>query len=518
MKRIILVGFFVLFIPKAFVHASVVFTEVMYDPQGTDSKHEWVEVYNNGTDSVDLTKYFLQTDGTDSTYHSINSVGTTGMLSPNEYAIIAQDAPTFQSDNSGYAGVVYDSSWNDLSDTTGKTLAINDPNKIVLDQYTYDISLGGSNDGHSLQKNSNDVWVALPPTPGTGPQDASTDNDTTNSQDDTANNTDENSSGVSSYSGNSSTSTDTSIVPQAQISVSKDGIVGVPIKITPSLIGLNYISYNNKSFHISFGDGFDTYESTALPVSHTYAYPGTYVIYFEYLQNPNDEDTSEKLSVRKTIEILPPSVFISNVNSDGSIEISNPSSHEIDMSGWSLRSVSDPQIYFTLPKNTIILADKKITLSKDVTGIYSDNIKLLQLSLPSGITAASYDGSDTSNIQEGDDIKPVENSPDTSNVVNHLEKTAASYSNTITEKDVESETVSTDTNSALGAQVISAEPSQNSSVPIAPLLIGFLGIIIVSVYTIRSLHVVPNAGVDTDFDNQNVSTKSIADKIRIIEE
>ena len=37
-------------IPKAF--ASLLFSEIMYDHEGTDTDHEWVEVYNPGDVAV----------------------------------------------------------------------------------------------------------------------------------------------------------------------------------------------------------------------------------------------------------------------------------------------------------------------------------------------------------------------------------------------------------------------------------------------------------------------------------
>ena len=36
--------------------ASIIVSEIMYDPQGTDTDHEWVELYNTGSDTVEITK------------------------------------------------------------------------------------------------------------------------------------------------------------------------------------------------------------------------------------------------------------------------------------------------------------------------------------------------------------------------------------------------------------------------------------------------------------------------------
>ena len=517
MKRIILTGFLFLFLPTAFARASVVFTEVNYDPQGTDSKHEWVEVYNNGNDSIDLTKYFLQTDGASSSFHTINSVAGVSNLPGNTYAVIASDAPTFLADYSGYGGIVYDSSWNDLSDTSGKTLVINDANKTILNQFTYDVSLGGSNGGNSLQKTSGDTWISALPTPGIGTLEDDSSDSNSNTQDNNTNDSNDGSSNETNSGTASSTSNFVSNTPQAQLSIPKNIIAGVPVKITPSLINVSSPTYNQKSFYISLGDGSQHYDYTASAFWHSYTFPGMYVVYFEYVQNPYNPDSGDILSIRKTIEVLPSPIVINNINVDGSVEISNPSSRDVDMSQWILRSLVSPDMYFTIPKNTIILPGKKILFSSDVTGLSYENLKSLELSLPSGTAIAVYDGnkntnsaytipldSDT-NIQANID-KPV------------AKKIVADYSTTITQKDLDTQTVPDNSNIDLEAQALPLAQSNKSSSPIIPLTAGGVGIIIVSVFILKSLHT-PSVDIENQsIDNENISTKKIADKIRIIEE
>ena len=42
-----------------FVNGSVVINEVMYNPSGSDSYDEFIEIYNNGDDSENLDTYNL---------------------------------------------------------------------------------------------------------------------------------------------------------------------------------------------------------------------------------------------------------------------------------------------------------------------------------------------------------------------------------------------------------------------------------------------------------------------------
>ena len=40
-------------------YANILINEVMYDVEGTDTDREWIEVYNDGSESVDLSTYKL---------------------------------------------------------------------------------------------------------------------------------------------------------------------------------------------------------------------------------------------------------------------------------------------------------------------------------------------------------------------------------------------------------------------------------------------------------------------------
>ena len=54
-------------------HANLEITEVMYDPQGANTSHQWIEVYNNGSDSIDLTNWFITDYDTSWHFRSISS-------------------------------------------------------------------------------------------------------------------------------------------------------------------------------------------------------------------------------------------------------------------------------------------------------------------------------------------------------------------------------------------------------------------------------------------------------------
>ena len=78
------------------------------------STHEWVEIYNKGSDPIDLTgwKFWEAT-----TNHGLTVNSGDNILAPGEYAAIVQDDAQFLLDHSGFSGSVFDSSWSSLSES-----------------------------------------------------------------------------------------------------------------------------------------------------------------------------------------------------------------------------------------------------------------------------------------------------------------------------------------------------------------------------------------------------------------
>jgi len=74
-------------------------TEVMYDYPSTDDKHEWIEIFNNETEAINLTGWkFFEAN----TNHNLVLVNGSFVLQPNESAVIVQDPNQFKADNLDY--------------------------------------------------------------------------------------------------------------------------------------------------------------------------------------------------------------------------------------------------------------------------------------------------------------------------------------------------------------------------------------------------------------------------------
>src|SRR3989339_847976 len=80
------------FITPRIVFAQVLINEIMYDLSGADDKHEWVEIYNNGSSPVDLSDWKFN-DADTATNHGLNappknnSRGST-VLDAGDYALL----------------------------------------------------------------------------------------------------------------------------------------------------------------------------------------------------------------------------------------------------------------------------------------------------------------------------------------------------------------------------------------------------------------------------------------------
>jgi len=52
MRFYFVVLLFLFFIPV--INASLIINEIMYDPEENDNNHEWIEIYNNGNEEINL--------------------------------------------------------------------------------------------------------------------------------------------------------------------------------------------------------------------------------------------------------------------------------------------------------------------------------------------------------------------------------------------------------------------------------------------------------------------------------
>ena len=142
-----------------FASADVFINEIMYNPAnfqaGGDTHGEWIELFNNGTTSVNLAGWKINDD----TFDNIR-------IGANEHIIIAENLNT-----SGTTGLNFESYWgnNDsvwnatdgfnATDSSGfsfdndaATINLTNSTGGLIDTITYDDATGGDNNGKSLER------------------------------------------------------------------------------------------------------------------------------------------------------------------------------------------------------------------------------------------------------------------------------------------------------------------------------------------------------------------------------
>jgi hypothetical protein len=152
---------------------------------------------------------------------------------------------------------------------------------------------------------------------------------------------------------------------------------GQPFDIKANIFGLSNEDIVLGKVYWNFGDGSSSEQINSFnKFQHTYYYPGEYVVYIEYYSNVLSKipDAINKI----IIKVAPVGVVISKVGdvNDFFIELTNKANSDIDVSKWVLRADEKD---FVLPKNSVIMSKKSITISSRVTGFSTSdqsNIKL----------------------------------------------------------------------------------------------------------------------------------------------
>lgn len=111
---------------------SIVISEIMYHPYhpvsgSEDLKQEWIELFNRGTQPVDLTGWRFS-DGVDFVFSKVT-------LGVGQYLVVAADANTFTAHHPGVTNVV--GGWIGSLSNSGERLQLADPTGAVVDTVPY---------------------------------------------------------------------------------------------------------------------------------------------------------------------------------------------------------------------------------------------------------------------------------------------------------------------------------------------------------------------------------------------
>lgn len=352
---------------------ALIINEIMSNPIGDDGGREWVEIYNDGEDSINLSALTLSIKG--GTPLLVTSLQGGTALSKNGYAIISSTvtgASKFLQDYPNYSGVLLKSAIS-LVNTGITSIEL----KISGHLEGSALSYTASKEGNSYAF-INGTYVLGTPTPGAENQTASPSTDDGEG---------------SSTSTNQYTITQTS-APTADIVLylpfEKIVIAGVVTNFSTSGMTRGGKVIENMTYSWSFGDGGQGTGSTTV---YSYNYPGRYIAQVE-----GGNGLVSGVG-RMKVRVVSPDIAIKGISTGkyGTfIDIDNPNSYDIDFSQWRL---SIDGVSFSFPKNTLISANGITHLSGMAMGFASTTFSsstLIKILFPTLEEVTRY----TQNLEE----------------------------------------------------------------------------------------------------------------------
>lgn len=377
-NRQIFIITFVVFVFAPFnVNAKIIINEIMYDPEGTDTGREWIEIYNDGGVDIDLATERLNENGVNHTFKSFNT--PTAILGAGKYAIVADSPEKFLLDYTNYSDLLIDSAFS--LNNTGEALSIVDADGNVIDTVTYSSEWGAGGNGNSLQKNSG-VWipgeVTLAKENVTVPADESDEGNSGSTTTSTSSSSTSSTSTSSSSSGSSSTSSSGSSHSSQSVLTSYKPKVALEIGIGRDRIGfintpVSFHANHNQEkstgvkYLWSFGDGDS---ATGKRVEHTYYSGGEYNVVTNASQSGEQAVSRIKVSIREP-ELT---ILASNRGKLVDILLENNSKFEVNVGGFEIsKSDGEGKNTFIFPQDTIINSGKAVNIMGEISGLNVEN-------------------------------------------------------------------------------------------------------------------------------------------------
>lgn len=405
---------FVFFVLSRSVYAAVVINEIAWMGTINSVNDEWIELYNNGTETVNLDGWVLTaTDGSP-------NISLSGTISAGGYALLER------TDDNVIPGVKAVVIYSGALSNTGEYLKLKDNKDIVVDEIDgrgKDTWIKGNADSKQTMQRSNSSWITAVPTPGA-----------VNATTDTSSGSGGSTSGTgSSGSGSGSTSTptttatatestDTVIVYRdptytARMILPEMFVAASPVTVSAIVTQDNKLKLMSGKYEWSMGDGTNYlfYENKSF--THTYKHPGMYIVGLKYYATLFN-DTQPSTLHRRTITVIPDAVYVENV-SGGNITLKNMSTDTVDLSGWTVTTYSNPSQMFTFG-DTLLSKDAEITLEGSDLRFYPKSVSDVILKNPLGRVvkkpipqvssmSSSINISDTSNSSRGSETYSITN-------------------------------------------------------------------------------------------------------------
>lgn len=127
----------------------IIINEIMYNPLGSDSDHEWIEMVNVSTS----TSYLIDSSWrfNDGSNHQLSVIQGDNIVSPQEYLVLVDDSVVFLQDYPNYQGSLIDTVMS-LNNTVDTLILSIDGGRSFFATTTYQSAWGGNDNGYSLER------------------------------------------------------------------------------------------------------------------------------------------------------------------------------------------------------------------------------------------------------------------------------------------------------------------------------------------------------------------------------
>lgn len=364
-----------------FTSANVVINEIAWmgsKVDGIDSNkwqyYEWIELYNDGNDAVDLTGWILSIVGKkDISLENTIPAGSFYFIERSGYHafdnITADLATSFGTGlpNSGAILVLKDAAGNPVDTVDGSNEWRIGGGDII-----------GNNTTKETAQRTFSGWITATATPkatNAGVSEPAPEQSQSQSQ---------SSEGSSSY-------VPSEDLPQIKAYAGKDRTVtvGANVEFRGQAFGFENEPLDNARYLWTFGDGASREGQN---ITHIYQYPGEYVVALTISPNISLKDPA--VSDYLLVKAIPNQVFISEIKTgpDSFIELENKSKEEIDISGCQIKYNNQS---FIFPASTRIRPNAYLVIPSSVSGmIFYDGKGTVELFYSGGFKADNfiYDG------------------------------------------------------------------------------------------------------------------------------
>lgn len=363
------------------VHALKI-SEINFNPEGKDDNEEWVEIYNDTNNNIDLTSVTLEEDG--ASHDPVKAVKGDNLLAPGEYALILEAKSNRI--NSGYQGKMFTASFSLKNGNS--TLVLRIKKGEVFHTVTYSPSGVGAIEGDTISVEGGSL-LRSSPTPGLLNSILPSNNSTTTNQ------TSSTTTSASTSTTNQNTNTGNEIVnyfyrsywPETEKIYIKPGenrivMQGQEIVFDPKVLDGNKKEVKTGLLYKwNFGDGYTSDKREGL---HAYKFVGEFVVNLQVNYNGFVDES------KMYVKVVEPKVAVKIVSVDGVdvMEIKNENNFELNVGNLDLKNEHSKT--YLLPDKLFVLGNKSILLGPELTGFASSTEKVT-LSLLSGKVLSKFE-------------------------------------------------------------------------------------------------------------------------------